>query len=925
MASKTHFLQDVKSLRLGVILLVATVMVGVVGWMTLHTVGRSLRHDIEDKLKSTLNSNVEALGIWMESQRDTVTSWTTHEKVRQEIVELVALAQKEETTRKKLLASPVLRDLRRDLELVCKLHNYIGFVVVDRYGVNVGALLDEPVGENNLIDRSDFIRRALAGQTVVSKPFAARILLPDEEGVLYPNRLTMFAATPVHNDSGEVIAALCFRIRPEVDFTRILAVARFGQTGETYAFDRAGLMLSDSRFNDHLRSIGLILSESGTNAILNIKVRDPGGNMLEGFRPQGPLPLTRMAASAVRGEAGADVYGYRDYRGVPVLGAWRWLDRYGFGVTTEVDRKEAFATLYDIQIAFYVVIGFLVVAMFGVTWLDHLSNRRAQMLKKSKGELKRALDELQSQQLALNQHSIVAITDPHGKIIYANDKFCEISKYSRDELIGRDHRIVNSGYHPQSFFKEMWATIIAGQLWQGEIKNHAKDGTEYWVDTSILPYMDDGGTISQYIVIRTDITWRKEAELEMKLAKQQAESANLAKSEFLANMSHEIRTPMTAVLGYAELLLQDDDLSRISKQWSENIRTIQRNGEHLMSIINDILDLSKIEADKMTVEQIDCSPHEILADVRSLMRVRADSKRLSLNLECVGLVPRTIQTDPVRLRQILINLVGNAIKFTELGGIRVVVKLVEDCGEDDPRLTFEVIDTGVGLTPQQIDKLFKPFSQADTSITRQFGGTGLGLTITKRFAELLGGDITVRSTPGQGASFMVQIATGSLDGVEMIDEPIGAVVIEPAKTSVKTDQSTDQPLENVRILLAEDGPDSQRLISFLLKKWGVSVELADNGRVAIDKALAAWGKGNPFDAILMDMQMPEIDGYAATRELREAGYTAAIIALTAHAMPADRQKCIDSGCVDYATKPLNKDKLLATIQSHLTPKSSVAT
>jgi len=537
------------------------------------------------------------------------------------------------------------------------------------------------------------------------------------------------------------------------------------------------------------------------------------------------------------------------------------------------------------------------------------------MLQESERELKQTAGEVLDQQHALDEHSLVSITDPDGKIIHVNDKFCQASQYPREELIGSDYRIVSSGHHAKSFFENMWATVGRGDVWHGQIKNRAKDGSDYWVTSTLVPFKNQDGEITKYVSIQTEITQNQESEAK-------AEAANLAKSEFLANMSHEIRTPMTAILGYTELLLQDGDLTGASQPWAENIRTIQRNGEHLLTIINDILDLSKIEAGKMTVERIGCSPHQILADVGTLMRVKADSKRLSLGLECVGPIPRTIQSDPVRLRQVLINLVGNAIKFTERGSVRVIARLGDDRGQDNPRLIFEVMDTGVGLTPQQIDKLFKPFSQADTSTTRKFGGTGLGLTISKLFAELLGGDLTVRSTPGQGTSFVVQIATGLLDGVEMIDKPIEAVVIEPEKTSVKTHETTDRPLENVRILLAEDGLDSQRLISFILKKWGVLVELADNGRIAIDKALTAWGENKPFDVILMDMQMPEVDGYTATRKLREEGYTAVIIALTAHAMAEDRQKCLDSGCVDYATKPINKDQMLATIQSHLMPQFS---
>jgi PAS domain S-box-containing protein len=396
-----------------------------------------------------------------------------------------------------------------------------------------------------------------------------------------------------------------------------------------------------------------------------------------------------------------------------------------------------------------------------------------------------------------------------------------------------------------------------------------------------------------------------------------AEAATRAKSEFLANMSHEIRTPMTAILGYAELISDSLDCCMVCPSHStcetrsENrthAQTIRRNGEYLLEIINGILDLSKIEAGKLQIEQVACAPGAILADVVSLMRVRADAKGLALKLEYAGPCPESILTDPTRLRQVLINLVGNAIKFTKSGEVRIVARLI-DHDTPKPRLACEVVDTGIGMTPQQVDGLFQPFQQADASTSRKFGGTGLGLAISKRLAEMLGGDIRVSSTPGKGSTFTLTIDTGPLSGVTMLDRPSEAIAAPtPAHSNGRPRGS--QTLVNCRILLAEDGPDNQRLIAFLLKRAGAEVTLAENGQVAYDEALAAQARGEPFDTILMDMQMPLMDGYAATRKLRKHGHTGPIIALTAHAMAEDRQQCLDAGCDDYATKPIDRDRLI---------------
>ena len=400
---------------------------------------------------------------------------------------------------------------------------------------------------------------------------------------------------------------------------------------------------------------------------------------------------------------------------------------------------------------------------------------------------------------------------------------------------------------------------------------------------------------------------------ELRQALERTEQANRSKSEFLANMSHEIRTPMTAILGYAELLLQEDGIEKAPPGRVTNIQTIQKNGQHLLTIINDILDLSKIEAGKMTVEQIKCSPHHIINDVLGLVSHRAQEKNLTLTAEFSGPVPESIQSDPTRLRQIVMNLIGNAIKFTQEGGVRVVCQMAKAREPDDkPQLQIDVVDTGIGIKPAQLDRLFKPFSQADTSTTRNFGGTGLGLDISRRLAKMLGGDITVTSESGKGSTFSIVVNTGSLEGVRMID-PAEASTRGKTKAGRKMDVPHGKnPLDGAKILLAEDGVDNQRLISFVLKRAGAEVTLAENGRIACEKIDQATRENQPFDVVFMDMQMPELDGYGATAKLRAQGYTRPIIALTAHAMESDRQKCLDAGCDDFATKPINMKTLVET-------------
>jgi PAS domain S-box-containing protein len=808
-------------------------------------------------------------------------------------------------------------------------------------------------------------------------------------------------------------------------------------------------------------------------------------------------------------------------------------------------------------------------------------------LAAAKQEAEDALRDFDALRSTLNEHSIVSVADARGRIVDVNKAFCRISGYTREELIGQDHRLLNSGHHPKSFWIEAWRTFSAGRPWRAEVCNRARNGALYWVDAVIAPFVGADGRIERYFSISTDVTARKQAEAEQAAAlalatalarsgearaaaravndalgettglsrtavllfeedgvcrfvgwrglsmeyrrtveghcpwqqgqadavpmvvndvqsdaslsshrdlfrregiaslafvpvltekgvigklmlygskvgtitparvqaarsaaaslgsavarlrmaealstnerrfrslvegtevivwesdalrgaftyvspqaarlgypledwlapgfwaahvhaddreravgyctaesqalrnhrlqyrmlaadgrviwiddfvsidkaggghlllrgvlvdiseskqaaeelieaRTKAEDATRAKSEFLANMSHEIRTPLTAILGYSDLLREDGDLVRAPERRVQAIDTICGAGQYLLTVINDVLDLSKIEAGKMTIEKVETPLVEILLEVADLVRPRAQGKGVDLRARLDTPVHQRVLSDPTRLRQILMNLAGNAAKFTESG--RVTLAAREEQRGAEVRLLVDVEDTGPGLTPELASRLFVAFSQADASVTRKHGGTGLGLTICRRLAELMGGTVTLaRTAPGQGSCFRVDLPLVPAPGAARVAS------LESLSPSAQAQAALPAAHLSGRILLAEDGRDNQRLVSLHLTRAGAQVQIAENGRIALEQLEAAEAEGRPFGLLLTDMQMPEMDGYTLARTLRERGSGIAIVALTAHAMAEDRAKCIDAGCDDYTTKPIDRNELL---------------
>lgn len=502
------------------------------------------------------------------------------------------------------------------------------------------------------------------------------------------------------------------------------------------------------------------------------------------------------------------------------------------------------------------------------------------------------------------------VVDKREFVVLANEAFASITGHAADKLVGRrasDLGFTDASGQRVSTDRSPWqAALETGTPRRNEML-HLDDagGAQRTFIVNCSPVLGTGGEHAGVLISLDDVTQLEANKVELKLSKGAAEAANQAKSDFLANMSHEIRTPMNAILGFTDILRRGYDKS--TSERSKYLDTIHSSGKHLLQLINDVLDLSKVEAGRVEVERLPTAAHTIVNEVASVLRVRAEEKGIDLTLEVNGEIPAEISTDPTRLRQIVTNLIGNAIKFTEHGGVRVVLSLQDHDGA--PQYAIRIIDSGIGIDAEALESVFEPFVQADASVTRRFGGTGLGLAISRRFARLLGGDIVAHSTVGEGTVFVVTLDAGELAGTEMLD---AAAAIADAAVSAPQQVVAWRFPSPTRVLVVDDGEENRELVQLVLQNVGIDVAVAENGQVAVDVV-----REQAFDLILMDMQMPVLDGYGATRQLRADGVEVPIIALTADAMKGFEDKCLAAGCTGYLTKPVDIDQLLETLGERL--------
>jgi two-component system, LuxR family, sensor kinase FixL len=728
--------------------IVTILLLAAIGWLGLTTVEKEMKRNLAAQLQTTLAANVEALKIWIEDQKVDAQVLASQPEILKKILSLIELSKNEDLQPEYLQKTQELIWLREHLGAACKKYGFIGFVLLDSTGFQVGALLDEPVGRRQLIEKSVFFYRSLQGDTVVSHPFIGEIELPDIHGVWRKNWPTMFTSTPISNDAGEIVGVLSFRIRPEIAFTRMLEISRWGETGETYAFDSDALMLSDSRFTPQLKKAGLLPDQSGSRAILQMQIRDPGELVEEGFRPMLPpssQPLTLMAESAIKGETGVNVDGYNDYRGVPVVGAWAWLPDHYFGVATEMEVEEAFAPLQTMIYWFALIFGLFALSTLSA-FLFHIRQVRSE--KERQSAMQRITEsEIRFRAIMDNAGDAIITIDETGSVETFNPAAEKIFAYRAKEVIGHNIKILmpepyrseHDGYL-QRYLSTGTSRVLELNR---EVQGKRKSGDIFDLEISVRKMALAGKT--RFIGTLKDITERKNAETKLKTYAVELEQSNRELQDFTAIASHDLQEPLRKIIIFGDRL--ETRISDLDPQGLDTLRRMQKSAERMKRFIEDLLEYSKVTNKTKELTSIDLNKlvPKVVEDLDLIIKKNAGKVFM-------GHLP-TIEGDVVQIRQLFQNLFTNALKYHETN-VPPVIK-IRCSAKEEAFFHVTVEDNGIGFDEKYVTKIFKPFERLHTQ--EYYEGTGMGLAICQKIVNQHGGKIAVKSKPSHGTTFTVTL------------------------------------------------------------------------------------------------------------------------------------------------------------------------
>lgn len=1015
----------------------------------LTSIKDKVKSDIHHSLQAVLNTTLETINLWADDHMDHLNDIAGDPRIITHASQLLNVKHNHD-----LLENFHLTELRKIFKKLQSQSNHLGFFIISPDGVNLASSRIANIGKANLIhiQRPDLFKRALQGETVFVPPIVSDVSILNSKkvaGKMFPP--TMFFMAPIRNESGEIICLLTERYNPQNDFSRISLLGRIGDSGETLTFDHTGTLISKSRFVNQLRSVHFLTNQE--QEILSISLRDPGVNLLMGHIPSGSqtqLPLTTMAASATKGETSFNHHGYRDYRGVTVIGSWTWDTSLNIGICTKIDLAEAMSSYYEARFAVIFILAIILLISLAFTFITiFMGTRTSRALQDAQNQLEERVEERTSElkklTRALEQCPVsVVITNKKGIIEYINPTFSKVTGYTAAESIGQNPRVLQSGSHPKDFYQELWATILAGKTWFGEFINQRKNGEKFWERSAIAPLFDDSGIITHFVGVKEDITERKNLEqeihrtkerleneeskqraildnmvdavitvnregiiqsfsqaaetifgytsqevigqnirifmprdvaekhddylrnyssnghakiigtgrevracrrdgsefeadlsvaeliiedeklftgvirditerkrmeLELIQAKEQAEAANRAKSTFLANMSHEIRTPLNAILGYAQIMRHD---STLSEKNQDNLTIIGQSGNHLLTLISEILEMSKIESGKIKVQKTSFNIKEMLREVIRMFSITAEEKGINLQLEMEKKSAQTVSQDQSKIKQILINLLSNSIKFTESGHIILRYKSTfpHQGSQHTPQtrkrplhLQFEVEDSGKGIKPNEQEIIFEPFDQGATGLKID-GGTGLGLAISRKYARLMDGDLfLVKSISGVGSVFRATISS---------EEPVTTGLSTTKQQKRVKRLQPEQP--EYQILVINGRYINRDILSQMLTRVGFQVSTAKNGDEGIKQFTAL-----PPHAVIIDISLTAMDRAEACKLIRNhpKGHSTIIITTSDQNFEEVKNQVIEMEADAFIKQPIREEELFEKLRLHL--------
>jgi PAS domain S-box-containing protein len=877
--------------KIGTIMVLFILVVAGTSFYTLSHLEERYRQETGESLKALLNATHNSIRIWAKENMLRVQRRASDPELLRLANEIRRLLPDHSAIQR----SKSLHRLDYFLESFEGRLGKEGYYLLNLDGTIMASDREDLIGTENPISkqRPEFLARALRGETLA---------IP---ATLEGNIPFSFFASPVYDSKHTMVAILALKVVPQLQGSSILKSVRIGNTAETYGFDRNGMMLSQSRFEQELKAAGLLAEDR--SSILGIRLADPGYNVIEQGMEQYPEspPLTLMVRQAISGKKGINIDGYRDYRGVEVMGAWIWDPQLEIGIASEIDVKEAMESFNYTQRIVIMVLGLTTLLSLSLsTVIFFVSKQANRQLSKARDVLEDKVEERtaeiqlkEQQNFDLYDNAPVAyfsISIAKSSVKKHNKAFARLLGFQREDLgvvVINDFIIKDRG--EGTSYDELLDIVDEYKIIEDlEIHLQRKDGKRLWAQLSANPHYDDAGKLDELRCSVIDITERRAADKALKKARQLADDANRAKSDFLANMSHEIRTPMNAIIGMSHLALGTD----LNSKQKNYISKVYQAAQSLLGIINDILDFSKIEAGKLDMEVIDFHLDSVLENLASLVGIKAQEKGIELLFDFDPQAPMVLKGDPLRLGQILVNLANNAVKFTEEGEIIVSISLMEQ--EDNRvKLGFSVKDSGIGLSEEQQKRLFQSFSQADSSTTRRFGGTGLGLAISKKLTEMMGGEIGVSSSPGNGSDFHF------------------TAWFECPPAEHASMRIASEELRGMRVLLVDDNASAREIMENMLTTLGFDVVTAASARqgIAIIEAADAL---QPIRLVLLDWKMPGMSGTEAAAHIRtdtNLKNAPRIIIVTAFGREEVIHELESAELDGFLIKPVNPSLLLDSI------------